>query len=85
MSAGASRRRPPPGATPGKGRECLSPRENEVLRLIADGLSNKEIARALRISVHTVDTHNRRIFVKLGVRNRTGAALAWNRFQTPRP
>ncbi len=77
----------PPGEdeTPDGVLQSLSPRERDVLRLLAGGLSNKEIAEILGISVHTVDVHNRRIFKKLGVRNRTGAANAWNRLRGFRP
>jgi two-component system response regulator NreC len=45
----------------------LSPRETEVLRLIAEGKSNKEIARALSIGVTTAQTHRNRIMEKLGL------------------
>jgi two-component system response regulator NreC len=45
----------------------LSPREMEVLRLIAEGLSNKEIASQLSISVTTAQTHRNRIMQKLGL------------------
>ncbi|HUX85994.1 MAG TPA: response regulator transcription factor [Chloroflexota bacterium] len=45
----------------------LSPRETDVLRLIADGKSNKEIASALSISVTTAQTHRNRIMQKLGL------------------
>ncbi|MBX6772863.1 MAG: response regulator transcription factor [Chloroflexi bacterium] len=45
----------------------LSPREQEVLRLIAEGLSNKEIAARLSISVTTAQTHRNRIMEKLGL------------------
>ncbi|WP_283172689.1 LuxR C-terminal-related transcriptional regulator [Parathalassolituus penaei] len=51
----------------------LSDREHDVLRKIAEGLSNEEIARQLFISLHTVKSHARRINAKLGVRNRTQA------------
>ncbi len=50
-----------------------SQRELEVLRLLASGLSNREIADALFISVNTVRTHLRRIYVKLDVNNRLAA------------
>jgi LuxR family transcriptional regulator, maltose regulon positive regulatory protein len=53
--------------------EPLSPRELEVLRLIADGLSNQEIGRRLFLALDTVKGHNRRIFEKLSVRRRTEA------------
>jgi DNA-binding CsgD family transcriptional regulator len=51
----------------------LSPRELEVLRLVAAGKSNKEIAAALVISEHTVARHVQNIFTKLGVPSRTAA------------
>lgn len=54
----------------------LTTRENEILRRIADGSSNPEIARTLFISEATVKTHILRIFDKLGVRNRTSAVTA---------
>jgi DNA-binding NarL/FixJ family response regulator len=55
--------------------EQLSPRELEVLRLIARGLSNREIAQALVISEKTVKTHASSILSKLGLASRTQAAL----------
>jgi len=51
----------------------LSPREVEVLRLVADGLSNKEIARQLCISLRTVKYHTTSIYTKLNVGSRTQA------------
>ncbi|MBS0339119.1 MAG: response regulator transcription factor, partial [Proteobacteria bacterium] len=60
-------------ATPGAAEGMLSRRECQVLRLLADGLSNKELSRKLFISENTVETHLRRINEKLGARNRTQA------------
>ncbi|MGN9812525.1 response regulator [Micromonospora sp. BQ11] len=54
-------------------RESPSPREIEVLRLVARGLSNAEIGRELHISEATVKTHLLRSFAKLGVSDRTAA------------
>jgi DNA-binding NarL/FixJ family response regulator len=51
----------------------LTPREREVLRLLAEGLAADEIARALFISKKTVGTHLEHIFTKLGVRSRAQA------------
>ncbi|HEY2263622.1 MAG TPA: response regulator transcription factor, partial [Streptosporangiaceae bacterium] len=56
----------PAGPAPGD----LTPREAEVLRLIAAGKSNREIARALFVSEATVKTHVNRIFAKTGSRDR---------------
>ena len=55
--------------------EALTEREIEVLRLLADGRSNKEIAHDLMISEKTVKTHVSNILAKLGVSSRTQAAL----------
>ncbi len=54
----------------------LTAREIEVLRLVADGLSNAEIAERLVLSERTVHAHLRSIFDKLGVNSRTAAAHA---------
>jgi LuxR family maltose regulon positive regulatory protein len=53
--------------------EPLSQRELEVLRLVAQGLSNREISERLFLAVITVKGHNRNIFRKLQVRRRTEA------------
>ena len=53
--------------------EPLSPRELEVLQLIAEGLSNREISERLFLALDTIKGHNRRIYGKLGVKNRTQA------------
>src|ERR1051326_6228645 len=53
--------------------EPLTMREGEVLRLLADGLANKEIALKLGISEHTIKFHIRSIMAKLGVASRTEA------------
>jgi DNA-binding NarL/FixJ family response regulator len=55
--------------------ETLTEREIEVLRLLAQGRANKEIARALQIGEKTVKTHVSNILAKLGVQSRTQAAL----------
>lgn len=55
--------------------ESLTPREAEVLRLLNQGLSNRQLATRLFLSVGTVKTHTHRLYRKLGVRSRT-AALA---------
>jgi len=55
--------------------EHLSPRELETLRLLAKGLSNKQIARDLGISESTVKNHVKSVLSKMQVRNRTEAAL----------
>jgi DNA-binding NarL/FixJ family response regulator len=53
---------------------ALSPREREMLSLIVDGLTAKEMAERLDVSVHTIDTHTRHLFRKLGMHSRTAAA-----------
>jgi DNA-binding NarL/FixJ family response regulator len=53
----------------------LTDRENEVLRLLAQGQSNKQIARSLQIGEKTVKTHVSNILSKLGVQSRTQATL----------
>ncbi len=53
----------------------LTEREREVLALLSQGASNREVAVELYLSIDTVKTHVRKVFTKLGVGNRTQAAL----------
>jgi DNA-binding NarL/FixJ family response regulator len=62
-------------ATPGAGLDALTSREREVLAELTHGRSNREIARALRIAEKTVKTHVSSVLAKLGVQDRTQAAL----------
>ena len=54
------------------GLAALTPREREVLRLIAEGLSGKEIAATLGVSAKTIETHRSRIMEKLGIHKVSG-------------
>jgi LuxR family maltose regulon positive regulatory protein len=67
-------RRPLPLSHPPALVEPLSDRELDVLRLLADGQTNQEIARTLCVSVNTVKTHLKNVYGKLGVSNRREAA-----------
>ncbi|WP_157519932.1 helix-turn-helix transcriptional regulator [Herbidospora daliensis] len=74
---------PPPARESPPGLEVLSPREREVLALVATGARDAAIAEHLHLSQRTVETHLRRIFIKLGLESDDGrnrrllAARAW--------
>ena len=55
----------------------FSPRQSQILSLMAEGFSDKEIARKIGISYPTVRTHIDRVFRDYGLRNRTEAVAAW--------
>jgi DNA-binding response OmpR family regulator len=74
------RRRESPSRAP-----TLTPREQEVLELLAGGLRNAEIAKRLVISPKTVATHVAHIYEKLGVRSRVGALTAGYRHELLEP
>lgn len=62
-----------PGAGAGAGGPDLTPREREVLRMLSEGLANKQIAARLAISEHTVKFHIASVYEKLGATSRTEA------------
>jgi len=70
VAQGARPARPDPAA------EELTEREREIVALVAEGLSNEEIAERLVISPHTAKTHVTRSMSKLGVRDRAGLVVA---------
>lgn len=76
LPARQKRRGDPPVVAPGESLlEELTPRELEVLQLLAEGLPNKAIARRLEISDHTVKYHVNAIMGKLGAQSRTDAVV----------
>jgi DNA-binding CsgD family transcriptional regulator len=64
---------PAPVPAPVPAGAAITPRELDVLRLVAAGDSNPEIARALGITVHTVERHTANLYRKIGARGRADA------------
>jgi DNA-binding NarL/FixJ family response regulator len=72
-AAAAQRRRPPGRPLPGELPGGLTQREAEILSMIAQGMTNPDIAAELHLSAHTVKTHINRIFAKTGSADRAAA------------
>jgi DNA-binding CsgD family transcriptional regulator len=82
LQSSIAQRRPSPHALPCRSRNCgrratppagLTPREAEILRLLAGGRTNREIADTLVLSVHTIERHLANAYRKIGARNRADA------------
>jgi two-component system nitrate/nitrite response regulator NarL len=68
----ALRQTPKPGA---RANDPLTSRERQIVRVVSEGLTNKQIARRLRLTEGTVKVHLHNIYQKLGVSNRTTLAI----------
>jgi len=71
----AMARAPSPWVADAEGVNLLTKREEDLVRLVADGLGNREIARTLNLSEHTIKNYMFRIFDKLGISNRVELVL----------
>jgi DNA-binding NarL/FixJ family response regulator len=71
LASGAGRRRSASAAHAGETPRALTGQERRVVAELARGLSNRQIARALELSEHTIKFHLKNVFNKLGVRSRT--------------
>lgn len=69
MTRSGAVHRMPRGLTGERSRDHLTPRQREILRLVAQGLTNREIADTLKISVRTVEVHRFNLMRRLRVRN----------------
>ena len=74
---------PPERSAPAAPSAPLSPRQVEILRLIAAGLTDKQVALALGVSRKTVGTHVQRLYKRLGVHSRAQALAVWSRLLEP--
>jgi LuxR family maltose regulon positive regulatory protein len=70
---------PPVARRPAPGEQLLTTRELEVLRLVAEGLTDREIAARLVLSRHTVHRHLQNAYAKLGCSSRAAAVVEANR------
>ncbi|MEV5240636.1 response regulator transcription factor [Streptomyces cinnamoneus] len=85
LSAGGDPCPPTGPVAPGKLPDGLTAREAEVLALVAEGMTNAEIARRLHVSTATVKTHINNLFAKTGVRDRAQAVRYAFRYGIARP
>ena len=61
---------------------ALTKRQHSIMKLVLNGMTQIEMAKKLGLSYHTVHEHVRKIYLKLGVRNRTQAATKWLQKET---